>query len=239
MAMPDDPLPGHFPSTEWTLVLAAGSDAARSHAALESLCRSYWQPLYAFARRRGHSPEDSEDAVQGFLETILARGSLSNVERGGTRFRSWLLGGFVHHLTSVRRRAYTVRRGGGAIPVSLDDAEAALPADTALSPDQAYDRRWAELVLAAGVQRLREQHQRTGKSALWDACEPIITGRAAVSYASMGAALGITEQAVGLHIHRLRQRLKKLVRAEVARTVMTPADLDAELSYLLSLFQRR
>src|SRR6478736_8281893 len=109
--MPDESAPGHFPSTEWTLVLAAGSDATLSASALETLCRSYWQPLYAFARRKGHPPSASEDAVQGFLESILARRSLGNVEREGGRFRSWLLGGFVHHLAHLYRREQAVRRG--------------------------------------------------------------------------------------------------------------------------------
>ena len=237
--MADDTPAGQFPLTEWTLVLTAGRDSSLSAAALEKLCRSYWQPLYAYARRRGQTPEASEDAVQGFLETILARGSLSNVEREGGRFRSWLLGGFVHHLANLHRHERTARRGGGVLPVSIEEAEAALPADSSLTPDEAYDRRWAELVLATAVERLREQHERARKVALWAALAPAVTARAATSYASLGAVLGISEQAVGLHVYRLRQRLKKLVRAEIARTVLTEADLEVELNYLLGLFRRR
>jgi RNA polymerase sigma factor (sigma-70 family) len=237
--MPDESAPGQFPSTEWTMVLAAGSDATRSSAALETLCHSYWQPLYAFARRKGHSPEASEDAVQGFLESILAHRSLANVERDGGRFRSWLLGGFVHHLAHLRRRDLAARRGSGIVPVSMEEAEAALPADTSLTPDEAYDRRWAELVLAGAVQRLREQHHRSGKAELWTALEPVITARSAVSYANLAAVLGVTEQSVAVQVHRLRQRLRKLVRNEVARTVLSAEDLETELAYLLSLFQRR
>jgi DNA-directed RNA polymerase specialized sigma24 family protein len=236
--MPSDSLPGQFPSTEWTLVLAAGSDASRAQPALETLCRSYWQPLYTFARRKGLAPETSEDAVQGFIETILARGSLANVEREGGRFRSWLLGGFSHHLANLHRHENRAKRGGGAVPVSLEDAEATLPTDPALTPDEAYDRRWAELVLAAGVKSLRDQHLRTGKAAFWNVLEPVITGRSTASYAHLAETLGITEQAVALHVHRLRVRLKKLVRHEVARTVTSPEELDAEITYLLGLFRR-
>lgn len=237
--MPDESAPGHFPSTEWTLVLAAGSDATRSASALETLCRSYWQPLYAFARRKGHPPAASEDAVQGFLENILAHRSLANVERDGGRFRSWLLGGFVHHLAHLHRRDHAARRGHGILPVSMEDAESALPPDSSLTPDEAYDRRWAELVLASAVQRLGDQHGRAGKAEQWATLGPVVTARAATSYATLAAALGTTEQSVAVQVHRLRQRLRKLVRDEVARTVLTAEDLESEMSYLLSLFQRR
>jgi RNA polymerase sigma factor (sigma-70 family) len=234
-----DSLPAEFPSTEWTLVLAAGSDATLSAAALETLCRAYWQPLYAYARRRGCAPEVSEDAVQGFLESILARRSLTNVVRDGGRFRSWLLAGFTNHLANIHRHEHRAKRGGGTVPVSIEEAEAALPSDHALTPDEAFDRRWAELVLASALQRLREQHLRTGKAEYWEAMEPVVTGRAATSYADLAAAVGVSEQSIGVQIHRLRQRLRKLVRSEVARTVLTAEELDAELAYLLSLFRRR
>ncbi len=145
----------------------------------------------------------------------------------------------MHHLASLHPHERTARRGGGVLPVSIEEAEAALPADSSLTPDEAYDRRWAELVLATAVERLREQHERAGKAALWAALAPAVTARAATSYASLGAVLGISEQAVGLHVYRLRQRLKKLVRTEIARTVLTEADLEVELNYLLGLFRRR
>jgi RNA polymerase sigma factor (sigma-70 family) len=237
--MPADSLAGQFPSTEWTLVLAAGSDATRAAPAMETLCRSYWQPLYAYARRRGYAPEASEDAVQGFLESILARSSLSSVERAGGRFRSWLLAGFTNHLANIHRHEHRAKRGGGAVPVSIEEAEASLPSDHALTPDEAFDRRWAELVLASALERLREQHHRTGKAKFWEAMEPVVTGRAATSYASLAATLEISAQSIGVHIHRLRQRLRKLVRSEVARTVLTAEELEAELAYLLGLFRRR
>ncbi len=237
--MPADSLPGHFPSTEWTLVLAAGSDATRAVPALEKLCRSYWQPLYAFARRKGHAPEVCEDAVQGFLQTILARGSLSNVQRDGRRFRSWLLGGFGHHLANLHRHDQAVRRGGGRLAISLEDAEASLPADPSLTPDEAYDRRWAQLVLATAITKLREQQQRAGKGEAYMLLEPVVTVQAKTPYSSLAASLGITEQAVSLQVFRLRQRLREIVRAEVARTVLTNEDLEAELAYLLEIFQRR
>lgn len=237
--MPPDSLPGQFPSTEWTLVLAAGSDASRAQPALETLCRSYWQPLYAFARRKGHTPEASEDAVQGFIESILARGSLGSVEREGGRFRSWLLGGFTHHLANLHRHDNRAKRGSGTMPLSIEEAELALPADTALTPDEAYDRRWAELVLTAAVQRLRDEQTRAGKAAQWEVLSPAVTASTDTPYSEIAAALAITPEAVGVLVHRLRQRLRKLVRAEVARTVLTDADLDSEMAALLAVFRRR
>ena len=159
--MADDSLAGQFPATEWTLVLAAGADTSLSVPALEKLCRSYWQPLYAFARRKGHAPQVSEDAVQGFLLSVIERRSIDNVERDGRRFRSWLLGGFGNHLASLHRHDQAVRRGGGRMAISLEDAEASLPADPSLTPDEAYDRRWAQLVLATAITKLREHRRQT------------------------------------------------------------------------------
>jgi RNA polymerase sigma factor (sigma-70 family) len=237
--MPAETLDGQFPSTEWTLVLAAGDDNSRSAPALEQLCRAYWQPLYAYARRRGQEPAASEDAVQGFLETVIARGSLGNVVQDGRKFRSWLLGGFTHHLANIYRHEQTARRGGGRVAISLEDAEAALPADPSLTPDEAYDRRWAQLVLDAAMTRLREQQQRAGKGDAYALLEPMVTHQAKIPHTEVAAALGITEQSVTLQIHRLRHRLRELLRAEIARTVLTAEDLESEQAYLLGLFQRR
>lgn len=237
--MAHDSLAGQFPSTEWTLVLAAGADTSLSGPALEKLCRSYWQPLYAFARRRGHPPAASEDAVQGFLLIVIERRSIENVERDGRRFRSWLLGGFVHHLANLHRHDQAVRRGGGLLPISIEDAEASLPSDPSLTPDEAYDRRWAQLVLATAVTKLREQQQRAGKGETYALLEPVVTVQARIPYNDLAARLGITEQGVSLQVYRLRQRLREIVRAEVARTVLTREELESEINYLLEIFQRR
>ena len=230
---------GQFPPTEWTLVLAAGDDSSRSVPALEKLCRSYWQPLYAFARRKGHAPAASEDAVQGFLHTVIARRSIDNAERDGRRFRSWLLGGFGHHLANLYRHEKAARRGGGALPLSIEEAEAALPSDPSLSPDEAYDRRWAQLVLTSAMTRLREQQQRAGKGETYALLEPVVTVQAKTPYTTIAAQLGSSEQAIALQVHRLRHRLRELVRAEVARTVLTYEELESEINYLLEIFQRR
>jgi RNA polymerase sigma-70 factor (ECF subfamily) len=237
--MADETLGGQFPSTEWTLVLAAGSDTSRSAPALEKLCRSYWQPLYAFARRKGHSPATSEDAVQGFLHSIIARRSMENVEQNGGKFRSWLLGGFANHLANLYRHEQTARRGGGLLPLSIEEAEAALPSDPSLSPDEAYDRRWAQLVLAAAMTALRDQQQRTGRGESYTLLEPVVTMQAKTPYADLAGKLGLTEQAVTLQVFRLRQRLRDLVRSEVARTVLTREELEEELGYLMEIFRKR
>lgn len=237
--MPAETLDGQFPATEWTLVLTAGENSSRAAPALEQLCRAYWQPLYTYARRRGHEPAASEDAVQGFLETVIERHSIGNVERDGRKFRSWLLGGFTHHLANIYRHEQTARRGGGKLTIPLDEAEAALPADPSLTPDEAYDRRWAQLILDTAMTRLREQQQRAGKGDTYTLLEPMVTHQSKTPHSEIAAALGITEQSVTLQIHRLRQRLRDLLRAEIARTVLTPEDLESEQSYLLGLFRRR
>ena len=176
--------------------------------------------------------------MQGFLQTVIARGSIGHVERDGRRFRSWLLGGFTHHLTNIYRHDQRQRRGGGSVPISLDEAEAALTSDTALTPDEAYDARWARLILTAALTTLRTQQERTGKGPAYAVLEPVVTAQADTPHRDLAATLHLSEQAVTLQVHRLRRRLRDLVRTEVARTVSTPEEVDPEMAWLLSVCQR-
>ncbi|AHF93461.1 RNA polymerase sigma-70 factor [Opitutaceae bacterium TAV5] len=239
-----------FATTRWTLVLAAGAGGAAASSsgndeadttarrALSELCRAYWSPLYAHARRRGLSPVDAEDAVQGFFARLLRLDSIAAVRRERGRFRSFLLGSFNHYLADARDRAHAQRRDARLL-VSLDTASAenafAAASSSDLSPDRAFDRAWALALLDTVVTRLRDEHAAAGRLALFETLAPFLTARGeAAPFAEIAARLGTSEAAARVAAHRLRQRYRQLLRDEIAQTVARPEDADDELRYLLA-----
>ena len=242
---------GHnsFATTRWTLVLAAGSPdltAARSPAAVESertralteLCRLYWRPLYGHARRRSLSPADAEDAVQGFFARLLRLDSLATVDRGRGRFRAFLLGAFNHYLSDLRDHDRAERRGAHLIaPLDTQAAEAAFAQTPApdLPPDRAFDHAWALALLTTVTTRLRDEHLAAGRAALFETLSPSLAGRRAdVAHAGLAAKLRISEPAVRVALHRMRQRYRQLLREEIAHTVASEEEIEDELRLLLT-----
>jgi RNA polymerase sigma-70 factor (ECF subfamily) len=219
--------------------LAAGGDSTTARGALSKLCSTYWFPIYAFARRQGLSGPDAEDATQGFFAHLLAAEALAAVDRAKGRFRSFLLASMKNFLANERDRARAAKRGGGRQPLSLDAVEAENryrmePADT-LSPDRLYDRRWALAVLEQVLADLAAQCAAAGKSELFDALKPAFGGgRTACSYAEIGGRLGMSEGAVKVAVHRLRQRYRDILRITVAQTLASPDEVDDELRHLLA-----
>jgi RNA polymerase sigma-70 factor (ECF subfamily) len=229
---------GRFPSTRWTLVVqAAQTISPDSQQALEELCRTYWPPLYAFLRRSGSDNHEAKDIVQGYLARLLERQDLRSVAPAHGRFRSYLLAGLRNFLASEYRRETAQKRGGGAV-LSLETeglgAEAFFDRD-GVAPDEAYDRSWAETVLRRALHSLQAEYTARGRSALFDVLKPALTGDTADDHATWGGALGMTSGAVAVAVHRLRLRLRELVRLEVAQTVHDPADIDEEMRTLKSI----
>jgi RNA polymerase sigma-70 factor (ECF subfamily) len=233
---------GLFATTHWSVVLAAGREESPQAAeALGKLCRTYWYPLYAYIRRRGHSPEDAQDLTQEFFARLLEKHSVAGADREKGRFRSFLLGALKHFLADEKDKAEAKKRGGGRTIISLEQACAeerfgAEPADE-LSPDKIFDRRWALTVLEQATTRLRAQYQGEGQAQLFDSLKSYVTGeRAALSYAEAAARLGLSESAVKSAIYRLRRRYHGLVREEVAQTVADPKELEEEIRHLMAVF---
>jgi RNA polymerase sigma factor (sigma-70 family) len=244
-AVPDA---GPFDRTRWSVVLAAvQSQAPGAPQALAELCARYWRPLYAFARRRGHPPEDAQDLVQGFFEHLIARRGLSTVDRSKGRFRSFLLASLQNFMASEGRRARRQKRGGGAEVMRLEgsDAEARLdlePADE-LTPETLYDAQWALLLLGRATERLAQEQAAAGKAEAFQTLKGFLGGdqaggRGPLSYEEAARVLGLGVPAVTTLIHRLRQRHGQLVREEVARTVLDPAEVEAELHGLCEALVR-
>lgn len=229
-----------FATTRWTVVLAAGQrDAPQAAVALEELCRTYWYPLYVYVRRQGHSREDAEDFTQAFFARLLDKNYLAGISSDKGKFRAFLLVAVKRFLANEWDRAHCQKRGGGALPLSLDwqDADTRYQIDPAdnLSPDKLYDRAWAVTMLERVITRLRDENSAEGKGAHYEKLKPfLMVGRSDISYAAAGAALGLAEGAVRVAVHRLRRRYGELLREEIAQTLADPAQADEEMRALFS-----
>jgi RNA polymerase sigma-70 factor (ECF subfamily) len=233
-----------FATTHWSTVVAAGDSASPgSREALERLCRTYWFPLYAFARRKGQAPEDAEDLTQGFFERCLEKHYLKEVLAEKGRFRTFLLTTFQRFLCDQFDRATAAKRGGGIPLVALDalEAEAQFSQGAAASesPEISFDRAWAETVVQGSVERLRAHYEAEGHLALFGEIKRYLSQPAdRAAYAITGSRLGLSADAVAMAVMRLRRRYREVVRTEVANTVATPAESDEEMRYLVDLLTR-
>lgn len=233
-----------FLTTRWSVVLAARSGAqTEASRALESLCRTYWQPLYAYARRRGHSPQDAEDLTQGFFTKLLEKDWLSAVEQERGRFRQFLLMAFKRFLANEHDHAQRLKRGGGAQAVPLDTVlgEKLYREETppSASADEVYDRRWALSLLDATLTRLRTEFESAGRVREFEVLKPQLTStRGDMAYAELATALQCTEGAARVAVHRLRKRFREVFREEIAQTVQSPGDLEVELRHLIDVLAR-
>ncbi len=238
--------PAAFPETRWSLVLRARTSAApdeQARRALDELCASYWYPLYAFARRREIPPAEAEDLTQGFFALLLSRNLIEKADRDRGRLRSFLIGAFKLHISDETRREQRLRRGGGQTILSLDQTQAEewFVAESAegIAPEHLFDRDWAEAVVAQAMEALGEECAQKGRSHLfarlreflsWDQAEPEV--------ATAARDLGMTEGALRVAVHRLRHSFRQQLQAQVAQTVTTPEELQAELDHLFRTLLR-
>ena len=228
----------YFATTRWTVVLnAAGTDPARAGDSLAELCQTYWYPLYAYVRRRGYSAADAEDLTQEFFARLLAQNKLAGISREGGKFRSFLLTALNHFLVNEWKRAQAGKRGGGRV-IEYDESVAehrylGEMANTQ-TPESVFDQAWALALLETVMKRLRQEYVAAGKAQLFEQLRFSLTGEENdASYGELAGGLGLSENAVKIAIHRLRQRYHKLLREEVADTVTNPEEVEAELRDLL------
>lgn len=226
-----------FVTTHWSVVLtAARSDTTRARAALENLCQTYWHPLYAYVRRRGHSPEDAQDLTQEFFARLLERNAVAGVAPEKGRFRSFLLACMNHFLADEWDKARAQKRGSGkVISLDLQSAETRLGEISAenYTPEKAFEHRWAITLLEQVYQRLEKEYHEQGRGALFDALRITLAGKSdAAPYAELARKLDMSEGAVKVAVHRLRQRYRALLRDTIADTVSSPDEVEDELRYL-------
>jgi len=235
---------GRFEQTQWTMVLKArDEDAPGAPEALEAFARTYWSPLYRFIRREGYSQHDAQDLTQGFYQHFLDKHLLGRVIERTGRFRNYLLTCLKHFLSDERDRTEALKRGGNKTFISRDavdveERDALEPIDR-LTPEQIFERRWAQAVLETVRERLREKYQAKGKAALYDALRNLPLGeKTETSYAEIAQRLGMTEQAVKSAASFLREQFFQILRREIERTVAGPGEIDEEIRYLIAVLGR-
>ena len=238
--------PRQFATTHWSLVDAARSDEAsqtRVREALEALCRTYWYPLYAFVRSRGYSAADAQDLTQAFFVRIIETEGFASADRERGRFRSYLLGAMKHFLANEWHRAHTQKRGGHVQFIEWDalDAEARYAGVSKASenPELLFDREWALETIAGALRVLRDDMTQAGKREQFDALKGSLTGHDELPREEIAAKLDMSEGAVKVAVHRLRQRYRHLLRAAIAETVSNEADLDDEMRYLVAILRKQ
>jgi RNA polymerase sigma-70 factor (ECF subfamily) len=236
--------PHVFPSTHWSVVLAAGNHGSASREqALENLCHTYWYPIYGFVRRLGHTPADAEDLTQGFIGYLLERELISRAQPETGRFRSFLLGSLQRWLSNQRQREHAVKRGAGKALLEWDalspEARYVLEPATEETPAARFDRTWAETLVGRTLERLQAETSGPEEQQRFALLSPLLSGGAkATSYGGIGLQLGMSEGAVKVAVHRLRKRWGELLRAGVAETVDDPAEVETELRHLLRVLSQ-
>src|SRR5262249_36661676 len=229
-----------FATTHWTVILSAKEgDSPQAIDAMEKLCRTYWGAVYAFIRREGHNAEDARDLTQEFFAQFLAKEHLKHLRHQQGKFRSFLLTFVKHFLSAQRAKARAQKRGAGQVLISLDacseEEKRLVEGRQDLSAEQVFDRRWVQTVLDNSLRRLRQEYESKGKGALFEKLKDIQPGeRGELTYAELGAPLGMTEEAMKTAVRRLRQRQGELVREEIAHTVARGEDIEEEIRHLLA-----
>ncbi len=210
---------------------------------MAELCRIYWYPLYAFVRRRGYTPEDAEDLTQAFFAWVLEKQFIATADPAKGRFRSFLLTRLDHFLADEWDRLKAQKRGSGQrlVPLEAGTAETRYqiePADLR-SPDHLFEYRWAMTLLENVFECLRKEYEREGKAVLFGELRGCLAqARAAVPYAALAQKTGLSEGALRVAAHRLRQRYRAILRAEIADTVAGPEEVEEELRHLFTVLAR-
>jgi len=228
--------PSDFPTTRWTLVVAAGHPhRTEARSALVSLCESYWYPLYAYVRRRGYPADQAQDLTQEFFVRVLDGRYLDRADPEKGRFRAFILTSLKFFLADEADRGRAQKRGGGSV-LSLDisSGEERYQRDPAHdeTPERIFERRWALALLDGVVERLRAEFVQHGRLDHFDRLKGFLLDQADTPYATLALEIGTSEGALKVAVHRLRKRYRDLFRQAIAETVIDPADVESELRFL-------
>jgi len=236
-----------FATTHWSVVAACtySSDSETTNAALARLCNDYWPPLYSFVRRRGYSPADAQDLVQGFFAYLLRSKAYAHTNRNKGKFRSFLLASLKHYIADVWDREGALKRGGDYEFVLLDEKIHAVETLYAreyrcvrmtVDEDQRYEQSWAMALVARALERIEAEFSNGHKARLFSELKRFLTGGVGLpSQEEVARRLDIPVETLRSHVSRLRARYRELLREEVARTIGAAEDVDEELHHLCAI----
>jgi RNA polymerase sigma factor (sigma-70 family) len=233
------PGPSQFPTTRWTLVVAAGDPQRKeARSALVFLCENYWYPLYAYLRRRGYPADQAQDLTQEFFIRLLEGRYLDRADPEKGRFRSFLLTSLKFFVADEEDRHRARKRGGGmVVPLEFPSGEERYQREPAHgeTPERIFERRWALSMLDRVVERLRNEFVHHGRAEHFERLKMFLLGQSDAPYAELAREMNTSEGALKVAIHRLRKRYRDLFRQEIADTVADPAEVESELRYLAAV----
>lgn len=234
---------GVFRTTRWSVVLRAGDLRGEAAGALETLCGSYWYPLYVFVRRRGFSAHEAQDLTQEFFARLLAGQALQSVDPAKGRFRTFLLASIKHFLAKEWRDANRIKRGGGYQFLSWEgfdpEERYRLEPEAGHTAEQGYDRHWAHTVVGHAVDRLEKEMRREGNGARFEVLKPYLQNDGSgAGYAEAALKLDLSEPGVKSGVHRLRRRYAEIIREDISHTVGEKGEVEKEIQYLISILAR-
>ena len=238
-------LPGssRFPTTRWTLVVAAGDPRRKdARSALVSLCENYWYPLYAYLRRRGYAPDQAQDLTQEFFMRVLEGRYLDRADPEKGRFRSFILTSLKFFVADEQDRQRAQKRGGGAVvSFEFSSGEERYQREPGHyeTPDRIFERRWALSMLERVMERLRDEFVQHGRPENFERMKVFLLRQSEAPYADLAREMNTSEGALKVAIHRLRKRYRELFRQEIADTVADPAEIESELRYLAAVLTRK
>ncbi len=248
-------LKGNFPqrnfaTTHWSMVLAAGDHSSSiSKSALEKLCESYWYPLYSFVRRKGYDANAAADLTQGFFASLIERNDFDSIQKEKGRFRSFLFAAIRNFIANVMDFANAAKRGGNVSTFSIDanSAESKFENERnqfepshGVTPETSFERTWAIALIENVHQQLRAEFVKNGREVLFDRLQVFLTGSNQVNaptYRELAAEFEISESAIKVNVHRMRQQFRELLRTEIAHTVPSESEVDDELNSLFVTLQ--
>jgi len=238
-------LPGSskFPTTRWTLVVAAGDPQRKdARSALVSLCENYWYPLYAYLRRRGYAADQAQDLTQEFFMRVLEGRYLDRADPEKGRFRSFILTSLKFFAADEQDRQRAQKRGGGAVvSFEFSSGEERYQREPGHdeTPERIFERRWALSMLERVMERLRDEFVQHGRPENFERMKVFLLGQSEAPYADLAREMNTSEGALKVAIHRLRKRYRELFRQEIADTVADPAEIESELRYLAAVLTRK
>ena len=232
-----------FPTTRWSHVVLAKQDADEAKQALNELCRKYWRPIYAFVRHRGSNPHDAEDLTQAYFARLLERGYIHRADQAKGRFRAFLIHDLKFFIANEAVRARAKKRGGDVSFIPLDTTWAESVSDPPASDSQNaeayFDRQWALETVRLAQESVAEEYTTQGKGSVFSALQSgLVSPPNGEVYERWQRDLGMTEGALKVALHRLRDRFRKALEDQILETVSTPEDLKSEMAHLRRALSR-
>lgn len=224
------------------MISAGRNSSPDSKRALESLCETYWYPLYAYVRRRVPDVNEAHDLTQAFFAELLEKNYVGSATPDRGRFRAFLLTAFKHFLSKHWEKVRAQKCGGGRAPISLDfesaDSNLRIEPAAGITAEQFYDQQWAIALLGQIMERLETEFKQSGKTKQFEELKGFIIGdHAGTTYGQVAETLNMTEAATKKAGSRMRRRYRELLREEITQTVAGPDEVDDEIRNLFTTLE--